>query len=391
MKQTEIDSTGFWHQKYLQRVFRLTIVVPVLALTAACGLFGGDKRPEYQGAEYYKNLEVPPDLTAPDNRDAVTVPTPSDEALQRFRDNNKLETVVTPRFDGVRVVSYAGDSWIEIDNNADKVWAELLKFWETEGLRLVQARPLLGFMETDWTERLGGDPGFIVSLFQRLEPDQKDKFRVRVERFDNDRKTRLYVSHARIERSIYGEDGDEFYWHSIPSDVEAEREIIARMALYAGLNSTQTASLLENYRPYASLVHTDSSQPTALTMTGSMDFVWRRTMRALDRLRMQNIREDKAASTIYFSVGRVSDDKLNIEEDEISESSWVMNWLKGGDDEELSQAKDRQYRLELTDLNGSIQLDVIDNQQTRNTNEDGDVEGTALAEQIRNLLVKNLN
>lgn len=372
---------------------RVFLVICVSMSLSACGLFGGDKRPVYQGAEYYKNLEVPPDLTEPDTSDQLKVPDASEEALQRFRDNNKLETVVTPKFDGVRMVNYAGNSWVEIDNNADYVWSRLKEFWQNEGIEIVEDRPLLGFMETDWVKRLGPEQGFFSSIFQKFEPDQKDKFRVRVERFDNDRKTRLYIAHSRIERVVRGEYGDEFVWQTLPSDIEAEREILSRMALFAGLTGEQSLALLENYRPYASLVKIDRTNTTALTMTGSKDFVWRRAMRALDRMRMQDIREDKSVSTIYFTADALSKDELHIdegeEEDELAKSSWLMQLFTG---EEAADANDvaRQYRLEFSDEDGRVRIDVKDARDSQTTDEDGDTYGTARAEQLRNLLAEKL-
>jgi outer membrane protein assembly factor BamC len=366
---------------------RLGLAVTVLVI-ASCT----NERPVYQGAEYYKNLEVPPDLTEPDRADELKVPKPTEEALQRFRDNNKLETVLTPKFDGVRMVSYAGNSWIEIDNNVEKVWPRLLEFWEQEGFEMALVRPMLGFMETDWTEPLGGEKGYFSSLFQKFQPDTKDKFRVRVERFDNDTKTRLYVAHTRIERVVSGEYGDEFYWKTLPSNLEAEREIISRMAVFAGLDDTQSQALLENYRPYASLIKIDSTNTTAVTMKGSMDFVWRRSMRALDRMRMQDIHEHKDSSTINFSVGKLSDGELAIEseDDDLAKSSWLMQLFTGSDDEELAGDKKRQYRLEFSDLGGRIQIVVKDARDSQQTDDDGDVYSTALAEQLRDLLVVNL-
>ena len=369
-------------------LYRLGIAIAVVAI-ASCT----NERPVYQGAEYYKNLEVPPDLTEPDRADELRVPKPTEEALQRFRDNNKLETVITPKFDGVRMVSYAGNSWIEIDNNVEKVWPRLLEFWEKEGMELVQVRPLLGFMETDWTERLGGDKGYFASIFQKFEPDTKDKFRVRVESFDDDRKTRLYIAHTRNERVVRGEYGDEFYWKTLPSNLEAEREIIARMALFAGLAKEQSTALLENYRPYASLIQVDSTNTTALTMKGSMDFVWRRSMRALDRMGVNDIRENKESSSINFSVGKISDESLKIEteDDDLSKSSWLMQLFTGSDDNEAVAKDDKnQYRLEFSDLGGRIQIVVKDARGSQQTDEDGDVYSTAKAEQLRDVLVNNL-
>ena len=351
---------------------------------------GSDERPVYQGAEYYKNLEVPPNLTEPDTGDQLRVPEPTEQAKQFFVDKNKLETVITPRFDGIRVVSFAGNSWLEVDNNVEKVWAELLKFWESEGIELVEDRPLLGFMETEWIVRKDSDSSFFRSVFQSFEPDAKDKFRVRVERFNNDAKTRLYLSHTRIERVIYGEESEHYDWVTQPGDAEAEREMIARMAVYAGLNGKQSSALLENYRPYASLVKIDSTNTTALTMAGSMEFVWRRAMRALDRMRVHDIREDKGSSSIHFAVGKISKEEMGVEKDELSESSWIMS-LFTTDEKDLATAKSRQYRLEFTEAGERIRIDVKDANQTKETDEDGDVTGTALAEQVRDILARNLD
>ncbi len=369
---------------------KIISIISMLFTVSSCGLFGGDERPVYQGAEYYKNLEVPPDLTEPDTGGQLRVPKASDEALQRFRDNNKLETVITPKFDGVRIVNYAGNSWLEIDNSVEFVWGRLLEFWEGEGISLVEIRPELGFMETDWVERLDANAGFFRSMFQRFEPDQKDKFRVRVERFDYDNKTRLYIAHSRIERIVRGEYADEFIWETRPSDLEAEREIISRMALFAGKNEEQTLQLLNNYRPYSSLVKIDRTNTTALTMTGSMDFVWRRAMRALDRMRMKDIREQKENNTIYFIVGDIADEDIHTEDDDLSKSSWLMNLFTDVDEKTLATNTSRHYRLEFTDVKGRIQIEVKDERDSQTSDDDGNVYGTALAEQLRNVLAEKL-
>lgn len=368
---------------------RLASTLTLLAVIGSIAVSCSNQRPVYQGAEYYKNLEVPPDLTEPDKADEVKIPKPTDEAVQSFRDNSKLDTVITPRFDGVRVVSNAGTSWIEVDNNVEKVWPRLLEFWQTEGFELVQIRPQLGFMETGWVSKLTGDKGFIQSIMQKIEPDQKDKFRVRVESFDNDTKTRVYVTNSRIERRTSGEYGDTFTWQSLPSSVSAEREIISRMAVFAGLNNNESEALLANYRPYASLVKVDSTNTTTLTMKGSMDFVWGRALRALDRMRMQDIIEQKQDSSISFVVGKLSSDELNIQEDELTKTSWIMQLLTGKGDDSVD-GENRQYRLVLSNLGDSVQILVKDAQNSQTTDDDGSTHSTALTEQLRNLLVEYL-
>ncbi len=344
-------------------------------------------RPVYQGAEYYKNLEIPPDLTEPDTGEDLKVPKPTEEALQRFRDNNKLETVITPKFDGVRTVTYAGNSWIEIDNDADHVWPRLVEFWQTEGIPLAQVRPLLGFIETRWIEPLSNeDEGFFESMLQESNPDQRDKFRVRVERFDHDTKTRLYIAHTRIERRFKSDDEDEYIWVTLPGNIEAEREIISRMAIFAGLPRDKTEVLLENYRPYSSLIETDRSNATTLTMKGSTDFVWRRAVRALDRLGMQEINEAQNVSTITFVVAKPEEKKKKLEGDELARSSWLVKLF----DDANEAASSLSYQLVFTDLGGRIQIEVKEAGDSQTTSEDGDVSGSAVVEQLRDALVKNL-
>lgn len=364
-------------------------IMLLLSTLTACGGFGGDERPVYQGAEYYKNLEIPPNLTAPDTVGQLRVPKPTDAALQNFIDNNELSSTVSPTFEGVRIINEAGNSWVEIDKKVDAVWADLIGFWQNEGVALIEKRPLLGFMETDWVERLDADAGFFRRLFQRFEPDEKEKFRVRVAASGND-SARVSVAHSRIERVSSGEFADEISWRSRPSDIEAEREIISRIALYAGLNQSQSEQLAEKYRRYTPLVSIDKTNAIALTMKGDKDFVWQRTVRALDRMGMKDVREQQQENSIYFTATKVTREALNVEEDEIAESSWLMKWFSGSNDKGAEGNVNRQYHLELTELTGRVLIEVKDANASQTTDEDGDVQSTTLAEQLRNVLAIKL-
>lgn len=368
---------------------RIIFIFPVIILVSACSLFGGDERPQYQSAEYYKNLEVPPNLTRPDTTDAIQVPQPSKEALQRFIDNNKLSTIITPRFKGIRVVSYAGSSWLEVDASVEKVWPELLKFIQREGIAVAQERPLLGFVETKWINRKTTDAGFVKSLFQRFEPDQKDKFRFRLERFDKGNKTRIFVTYRGIEReNCSGSDGG-YIWVTLPADIAREREMVGRMALYAGLSGEQKQQLMKNYGTYASLVKLDPDNGIALLMTGSPDFVYRRALRALDRMGIKDVHIVQKDKTIDFTLGKISDKSLNIKEDKLSKTSWMMQLFEG-DKKSAKANSNHPFELVFTDKEGAVQIKIVDKNNHAKTEEDGDVSGSVLAEQFRKLFAANL-
>jgi uncharacterized lipoprotein len=148
--------------------------------------------------------------------------------------------------------------------------------------------------------------------------------------------------------------------------------------------------LAENYRRYTSLVEVDKTNAIALTMKGDKDFVWQRAMRALDRMGMKDILEQKENNSIYFTAAKVSDEALDMEEDEIAKSSWLMQWFSGSGDKNSAENIDRQYHLELTELADRVQIEIKDVNATQTSDDDGNVEGTALAEQLRNILVVNL-
>ena len=67
-----------------------------------------------------------------------------------------------------------------------------------------------------------------------------------------------------------------------------------------------------------------------------------------------------------------------------------MQLFSSSDEKGSSTNKQNAYRLEFTDVDGRIQIDVKDAADTRNVDEDEAVNGTALAEQLRDILVGKL-
>jgi outer membrane protein assembly factor BamC len=384
----------------MSRPLRLPLLLLSIAVLAACSS-DGDERPEYQGAQYYKSLEIPPDLTLQKTREEMVIPQPSHSALTDYQVASKLDQAVLPEFKGIRLKSDGGGLyWLEMDADPDTVWPKLEAFWEHEGIRLLQDEPLLGFMETEWSSRLVVDPdaGFLTRMFNKLEPDQRDRFRMRVETSDDRKHTRVYVSHAGMERFVEGGDDDSrIIWRRRPSDPNLEREILGRLLLFAGLSENQKESLLKNYHPYQSYVHytenvlhddadessiEERANPVAeLTMQGSMDFVWRRTLRALDRLELTDIAADRTAGTIGFTSSEDIEMTQDAEQrDELSESSWLMKLFRGSDEKKNTS---QQFTLRLTDQEGSVRLDLLDKR--------GAPADSARAQQLRQALAQELD
>jgi outer membrane protein assembly factor BamC len=375
---------------------QLVVILSVIALTACS--FGKDKRPEYQGAEYYKSLEYPPELTLVKSTADLEIPEPTESALTDFRRKHMLDNAVTPEFKGIRLMHEGSLYFLEVDASPEVVWGKIEAFWEHEGIKLQDNRPELGFMQTDWTKALQykADAGFLKRTFSKIEPDFRDRFRLRVEPADDRTKSHIFVAHYGIEIFVEGGDDDaRTSWRGRKSDVELEREILSRLTLFAGLSDNQAEALLREYKPFQSYVTykesftADDIDPQAqssletrvavLSMKGSMDFVWYRTIRALDRIEAEQMSLDKKKGRISFVVpatARLTDTGEDI--DELSESSWLMNLFRGKE-----EVKSEAYVLQLTEMQDYVDFVLLDDRGMEAT--------TARAAQVRAAIARALD
>ena len=372
---------------------KISVLMLSILIVTACGK---NERPEYQGADYYKSLELPPDLQLEKSTAEIEIPEPTSAALEDFQSRHKLNKAVVPEFKGIRLKHDGSMYFLEVDAAPEVVWPKLEAFWEHEGIRLLQNRPMLGFMQTDWTKemQIREDANYLVKLFSKLEPDFRDKFRMRVEHAADRTKTHIFVAHYGIEVFVeFDADGSgQTQWRGRKSDIELEREILSRLTLFAGLSDNQAESLLMDYKPMQSYVTyketfkaddidppaqggLDTSKIAVLSMRGSMDFVWYRTIRALDRMEMEDISLDKKHGKISFTMPASSGRATGSgEDDESAGSGWWSGMFKG-DADEKKKWKSESYVLLLAEQPGYVNFTLLDSR--------GMEASTALAAQVR--------
>jgi outer membrane protein assembly factor BamC len=361
----------------------------VLLAVSGCSSDGDERRQEYLDADYYTRLELPPDLTAPEESKQLVSPQPSAEAMEQFEKDSaevgKFESNIAPivvgiKVEGARIQSNDGVFWLEVDETAETLWPQLIGFWSNEGIDVVRKEPLLGFMQTDWSSQLHveEDAGFFKSMFSKLESSKLDKFRMRVEPHGVD-KTRIFISHTGRELIVEGEDSN---WHSRCSEAGLEREMLTRLSLYVGMDKSQAAEALAHYRPYSSRVQISQDDVNTLYITGTMDVVWERSLRAFDRMDVAILEQDENQNQMKVAIGEIKDEQLDVEEDEIAKSSWLMQWFKGSPSEDYKSESARQFIIKLARNDGVVRLDILEP-----NNEPAE---TVLAEQFRKTLAQEL-
>lgn len=364
-------------------------VAMAAVLIAGCSSDGNERRQEYLDADYYTRLELPPDLTSPLDKNQLTAPKPTDEAAEQFRQETaslgeagaESPIALALKVKGARIQTDAGMFWLEVDENAEKLWPQLSAFWSHEGIKIVRNDPMLGLVETDWASKLqvDDDAGFIERLFSSTSPDKLDKFKMRIEPEEADARTKIFMSHTGLEKIV---EGDDVNWRSRCTEEELEREMLSRLALFVGLDEAQAKKAFENYQPYASRVNTAKDDNQALFITGSMDDVWKRSLQALDRLDVTVQSSDENAGQIEVAIKELRRDKLGLERDEIAESSWLMKWFSGSS-EDYAEDENRQFKLKFTPLDGDVRLEIL--------RPDGEPADSVLAEQFKKSLAIELH
>lgn len=149
-----------------------------------------------------KTLEVPPDLVSGTSEQVTAA---------RFEESVDRREVL-PESYATKLIEDGDNRWLEIEAKPQVVWHRLVRYWEALGVGLVVSQPGTGTMETGWIspERR---PGILSSLFAGLNDSGYDKYRLRLERGEQD-KTNLYVDHTWAEKILvtYPQKDAEAAW-----------------------------------------------------------------------------------------------------------------------------------------------------------------------------------
>lgn len=261
---------------------RIILLSLVAVLVTACSS-DGEERPEYLDSQSLKALEIPPQLTIPNNTEELKIPEPSAKALAALQAGGAVEGMVAPVFKGVALKSEQGIYWLEMDQDADTLWVTMRDFWANEGIEVVRDEPLLGLMETQWIKeyqiKADREAGFFKRSLSRLSPDVMDQFRMRVERAG--KQARIFVSHRGMQIAVTGETSR---WVMRESDPALEKEILYRLSLFAGLSAQQADDLFMAYTPYQSRIRAVAGSENSFEIIGRRELAWKRLQHAVDQL-----------------------------------------------------------------------------------------------------------
>lgn len=377
----------------MQNAIVHTVLAVVVLLLAACSStpdledYLPDQRLEYKKQrEAEENLEIPPDLTSGSFDDAMDVPSLGGTATYSDYVGTKSKRQrmagsgdVLPEVKGAELRREGNNRWLEIDATPQQVWQQVVGFWRSQGILLVEQNPTTGIMKTDWLEnRAEIRQDFITNMLRKVADglyatSQRDQYRVRIEPGLKAGTTDLYLTHrAMVEefrKNTLGEDTSTI-WTPAPADPGKEAAMLRRLLVYLGVSEKQAAGLAVQQQGAGvikSKLTKGSGGESVLVVSDEFRNAWRLTGVALDRIGFAVEDRDRTKGIYYVRY----DDPSKGEK----KKGWISKLAFWSSDEKKGVA---QYQVKLT----------ADGERTRVVVRDqvGQLTSSATADRILRLL-----
>ncbi|QEY25569.1 outer membrane protein assembly factor BamC [Neisseria zalophi] len=280
-------------------------IKPVILTTALISLAACSSNKQEQPQLDYQSqtrkivsLEVPPDLTNPDQGNMYNIPAGS--GAVRASDLNRRSNVQQPanqtvlqNVKGVHLERDGSQRWLVIDGKQPaEIWPLLKVFWQENGFNIQSEEPAIGQMETEWAENRAKIPqDGLRRLFERVglggiySTGERDKFIIRVEQGRNNT-TDVFFAHKGMIEVYADKNEDTTMWQPRPNNPNLEAAFLARFMQYLGVDAAQTEQALGNSVAATSRTASDLAklEGNTLLLQGNYERNWRRTALALDRI-----------------------------------------------------------------------------------------------------------
>ncbi|ATD65298.1 outer membrane protein assembly factor BamC [Neisseria weixii] len=280
----------------------IAVAIALISLTACSSGKKEQPKLDYQSqTRKIVNLEVPPDLTNPDQGNLYNLPAGNGAVRATELDNRRNRTQATQQpanqavLQSVKGVSLERDGrqrWVVVDGKQPaELWPLLKAFWQENGFDIKSEEPAIGQMETEWAENRAKIPqDTLRRLFEKVglggvySTSERDKFIIRVEKGKNGT-TDVFFAHKGMEE-VYGDKNkDTTMWQPRPNDPNLEAAFLARFMQYLGMDEKQAENALgQSVAPSANTGDLAKVEGQTVLVSGDYERNWRRTALALDRI-----------------------------------------------------------------------------------------------------------
>jgi len=361
-------------------VFHRLGVMPLICCLAACGSVMDSDKANYKTqteAPPATSLEVPPDLSKVTRNKRFDVPGGSISAndLDGVKPADAGPLTSPLSLGDIQVKRSGNQMWLEITRPPEDLWIPVRDFWKESGFTLLRDEQGIGVMETEWAENRAKLPQDFIrrNLGKVLDglysTGERDKFRIRLDRTESNH-TELYVVHRGMIEVYADKLSRSTVWQPRANDPELEKEFLRRIMLKLAPSTPDNAKAFEGGVAKSSSQLISLYGKPAVTFNQGFDVTWRRVGVLLDRNGF-TVEDRDRKQGIYFV--RYVDMPADTEEGFFSKLFSSSKNNKGPE----------QYRLKISSQDNTASTITI-------LNASGQADGSATAQKIAQLLVKEL-
>lgn len=308
----------------------IALALLAVLLAAGCSKTITGKKIDYESTRTLAPLEIPPDLSSlpPDTTTSTSAGSKQGATYSKFEREQKRQAggpqnaKLLPEYEKIKLVRAGAQRWLVVETPADQLWPQVLDFVDKMGLSVAKEQPQTGVVETNWAENRANAGTTIQKLFSKLTGQgygtgQLDKYRIRLERGQNQSTTEIYLTHRGLVQVVdesAGADltgrelGGPLKWQPRPPDPELEAEMMRLLMVHLGTTQQEAEDVLKEKTPARASLERGADQQPELKLTGDLNDAWRRVGISLDNLGYYVESEDRS-NWVYFVRDVNEDDK----------------------------------------------------------------------------------
>ncbi|CAB5502365.1 hypothetical protein THERMOT_1971 [Bathymodiolus thermophilus thioautotrophic gill symbiont] len=287
----------------------------------------GERDIQYYANKTVTSLEVPPDLTQPNSQDALKLNEYVSNIAENtisFSKNDAVAGSASKALDAsidVQVKKMGQIRWLVVDKKLGVVWDLAQSFFESHGFEIKKTNKKIGIMETDFLENRPEIPdqsiGFLRSMLKKAVSARYalptiDKYRIRIEPTDDNKKTEVYLTLSSMEEVITdsGSENENTIWQVRSKDETLETEMLYRFMLYLGSDQAQARNqIVATQKKRKSNVELVDGVGGYAKLKFSLDKynTWESVGWALDQLGVDVEDKDMREGSFYINIAKEKD------------------------------------------------------------------------------------
>ncbi len=288
----------------------------------------GNKDIKYYSDKSVAPLEIPPDLTKPNTKNAMDISPLISDVEQEITDFSKetlksKKVLVPPK--GIKVKKHGNNRWLEINKTPEELWVLARKFLTNNGFVIEKSNQAVGIMETNFLENKPDIPnqslGIIRSLFKKAlnqvySTGVIDKYRIRIEPTENRSVSEAHLTLISMEEVVTDKRGDDenTIWQPRKRDIGLEAEMLYKFMVFLGNTREQAkekilASTKEEPKSSVKVVPSISGG-ARLVFNLNARQTWNKLQNILDILGIEIEDKDPIEGSFYINASNTKDRNL---------------------------------------------------------------------------------